>query len=246
MKNLLKPLASKSLKEEFIELFEGLILSGEYAVGQRLPPERELGKQLNVSRPVVHEGLVELAARGLVTMIPRRGTVINDYRKAGSLTLLISLVNYHKGSLAPLLLDSLIETRLLIESETARLAALNRKEENIINLKEILEEEKNASPWDVEHHTKFDFAFHHEISLASENLVLPLLLKSFEPAYTNLSGEFFAQNDVLPVVIGFHAGIVKAIEDKDPENAVGIMRDLLEHGKNILKECYPKNKEGRL
>ncbi|MCK7471367.1 MAG: GntR family transcriptional regulator [Desulfomicrobium escambiense] len=55
--------------------------------------------QLGVSRPVVHEGLVDLAAKGLVTMKPRVGTFVNDYRKEGSLSIPNSIINYQQGSL---------------------------------------------------------------------------------------------------------------------------------------------------
>jgi len=63
MQELLKPIRTESLKDVFISRFEELILSGSFPVGQKLPSERELALQLGVSRPVVHEGLVDLAAK---------------------------------------------------------------------------------------------------------------------------------------------------------------------------------------
>ena len=63
MNSMLKPLKAESLKEVFISRFEDLILTGKLAIGQRLPPERELAVQLGVSRPVVHEGLLDLQLR---------------------------------------------------------------------------------------------------------------------------------------------------------------------------------------
>ena len=131
MQGLLKPIRTESLKEVFINRFEELILSGKISVGQRLPSERELAVQLGVSRPVVHEGLLDLAAKGLVTMIPRVGTIVNDFRKEGSLSLLTSLVNYHQGGLEPHLLGSLLEMRQLFEVESARLAAHHRNREHL-------------------------------------------------------------------------------------------------------------------
>jgi len=55
--------------------------------------------QLGVSRPVVHEGLLELAARGLVTIRPRHGAIVSDYRTQGSVTMLASLLAYQQGEL---------------------------------------------------------------------------------------------------------------------------------------------------
>ena len=97
MQDLLTPIEAPSLKDVFIERFESLILSGQLQIGQKLPSERELVLRLGVSRPVVHKGLVDLEAKGLVTLIPRVGAVVNDYRREGSLALLNSLVTYQKG-----------------------------------------------------------------------------------------------------------------------------------------------------
>ena len=131
MQELLKPIKNESLKDIFVARFEELILSGKLSVGQKLPSERELALQLAVSRPVVHEGLVDLAAKGLVSMKPRVGTVVNDYRKEGSLPLLNSLVNYQRGRLDAELLNNLLAMRMLFEVETARLAALNRRTKHL-------------------------------------------------------------------------------------------------------------------
>ncbi|MDD5712041.1 MAG: GntR family transcriptional regulator, partial [Smithellaceae bacterium] len=126
MKEFLTPLKTESLKEVFISRFEGLILSGKFSIGQKLPSERELALQLGVSRPVVHEGLVDLASKGLVTLKPRAGAVVSDYRREGSITLLNSLLNYHQGRLSPEILKGMVDMRRLLETETARLAAVNR------------------------------------------------------------------------------------------------------------------------
>ena len=101
MREMLQPLRAASLKDVFIERLEELILSGKVSMGEKLPSERALALQLGVSRPVVHSGLVELAARGLVTLTPRVGAVVNDYRRQGSLALLNSLISYRRGALDP-------------------------------------------------------------------------------------------------------------------------------------------------
>ena len=76
MKKIIEPIETKSLKEVFIDKFKDLILSGELEIGKKLPSERELSDLLQISRPVVHEGLIELASIGLVSMtLPSRMTV---------------------------------------------------------------------------------------------------------------------------------------------------------------------------
>jgi fatty acid metabolism transcriptional regulator FadR len=235
MQELLKPIRAESLKDVFIRRFEELILSGKFPIGQKLPPERELALQLGVSRPVVHEGLVDLAAKGLVTMIPRVGTLVNDYRREGSLALLTSLVNYHRGNLEPGLLVSLLEMRQLFEVETARLAALHRNREQLDFLCALLQKEDSINHLDVDAICELDFDFHHLLALASGNHIYPLLLNSFKHCYANLAGQFFSDPTVVPVVFDFHKKMVKAIQDKDEKSAATIMEQMLNHGAEHLK-----------
>ena len=95
----LKPIENESLKEKFIKYFENLILSGELKIGDKLPPERELAKKLNISRPIIHEGLIELQKRDLIKIIPRKGTFVNNYLKEGSIAFLESLLRYNNFKL---------------------------------------------------------------------------------------------------------------------------------------------------
>ena len=236
MQDILSPLKAESLKEVFVSRFEEFILSGKLAIGQKLPSERELALQLGVSRPVVHEGLVDLAAKGLVTIKPRVGTVINDYRKQGSLAILSSLINYHDGAIEPKLLNSMLEMRLLFEVEAAELAALRRNGGHMVAFREILEKEKQAGVRKLEKIVKLDFEFHHLIAMASGNIVYPLLINSFRQVYTNLSRQFFTNKKNIPDVFRFHHEMVEAIEKKDSVLSAGIMRQMLDHGEKHLKE----------
>jgi GntR family transcriptional repressor for pyruvate dehydrogenase complex len=235
MQELLTPIRAESLTDVFIRRFEDLILSGKFPIGQKLPSERELALQLGVSRPVVHEGLVDLAAKGLVSMVPRVGTMVNDYRREGSLSILTSLVNYHPGNLEPGLLVSLLEMRRLFEVETARLAALNRNQEQLDFLYTLLQKENTLNYQEVEAISELDFDFHHLIALASGNHIYPLLLNSFKHCYANLAGQFFSDPTVVPVVFDFHTKMVKAIKDKNEKSATRIMRRMLDHGAENLK-----------
>jgi GntR family transcriptional regulator, transcriptional repressor for pyruvate dehydrogenase complex len=210
MQEILMPIKTESLKDVFVSRFEEFILSGKLSIGQKLPSERELALQLGVSRPIVHEGLVDLAAKGLVTIKPRVGTIINDYRKQGSLAILSSLINYHDGFIEPKLLDSMLEMRLLFEVEAARLAALRRTDDHMEAFKGILEKEEKASRAKIEKVVGLDFEFHHLVSIASGNVVYPLLINSFSQVYTNLSRQFFSDKKLIPHVFRFHGEMVEA------------------------------------
>jgi GntR family transcriptional repressor for pyruvate dehydrogenase complex len=236
LSQLIEPLKTDSLKDVFVIRFEELILSGKVKIGQKLPSERELALQLGVSRPVVHEGLVELASRGLVSLKPRFGAIVNDYRKEGSITLLSSLIQYQKGKLEPELLDSLLQMRLLMEPQFARFAAENRSEEQVNEFHEILQKEESAHYKNIQNITDLDFEFHLLIAVASGNAVFPLLLNSFRQVYTNLSGQFFKDSQVIITVHKYHRDMVRALECKDAKKTVLIMKALLRHGEKYLRK----------
>lgn len=237
MIEMLQPLRAASLKDVFIERFEELIISGKVSIGQKLPSERALALQLGVSRPVVHEGLVELAARGLVTMKPRVGAVVSDYRRQGSLALLDSLISYRRGAVDQVLLDGLLSLRRLVESETARLAARHRTNEDLRDLEQVLAREVEVDAREVEALVDVDFDFHHCVALASGNPIYAMFVKSFEPAAKNLAGQFFAVDAVATTVFGFHRELARAIASGDEDGAGSVMVELLNHGRSVLHEA---------
>ncbi len=243
MLDLLSPLKNTSLKEQFVQRFEELILSGELKIGQKLPSERDLAAKLGVSRPVVHEGIVELAARGLVTLKPRIGTVINDFRKEGSIALLASLINYHKGGLDAKFLESILQLRTLMESEFARIAARNRTKESLAKLKLINAEELAADNNDHTRITELDFEFHLHVAIATDNMIYPLLINSFKPVYTNLSGLFFLHTDQARTVHRYHKELIHAIARKNSEKAGETMKAMLAHGEMHLRRLINTHTE---
>lgn len=226
----LEPLRAVRLKDAFLERFERLILSGELAPGDRLPPERDLAVRLGVSRPVVHEALLELEARGLVTVLPRQGTRVNDFRREGSLALLESVFRHRNGAWEAGLLRDTLALRRVIETEAARQAAENRGDTDVRTLHAVLEREDACAPRDVATLVALDFELHHEVAMASGNRVYPMLLKSFEPTYVGLGTRFFRDEGVVARVHGTHRELVLAIAARDVETAGAVMGALLDHG----------------
>ena len=234
------PVKTDSLKDVCIKRFEGLILSGAFVAGEKLPPERDLAKRLGVSRPVVHEALVDIAAKGLVTITPRKGTVVNDFRREGSIFLLTSLLEYHNGKLDPKLLEGLLNMRLLVEIETARLAAKYRTPAQLKEFRNVLKQEACSKHTDIETITQLDFEFHLILAIATDNLLYPLLLNSFKPVYTNLTGQFFEDVSVVSRVFDFHKKLVAAISAQDAEQAADIMHKMLSHGEERLRKIIAR------
>ena len=228
--DILPRLKKTTLVEDFIRRFEELILSGKLKIGDKLPSERDLAARLSVSRPVVHEGLIDLAAKGLVTRAPNGGAVINDFRTHGSISMLNTILNFQSGPLEPKLAQDITDLRLLLEVENVRLAALNRTDDQIQSLQDLLSEENRINVTDFEAVAELDFKFHLTLAVASNNAFYPLLVNSFKPLYLNGSEVFFSDVQLTPVVFDFHKQLVQAIADRDSQKAMGVMTTLLEHG----------------
>ncbi len=229
------PLTPRSLKDEFIERFESLILSGRFSPGERVPSERDLGSMFGVSRPVVHEGLRALESRGLVTIESRRGVRVNDYRREGSIEMLLSILNYSGGKLSPELFDGVLEMRLLFESETARLAAARRTEAQLAAIEDIVRRESGLDSPQPQAVTAIDYEFHLAVAIASGNQIYPLLMNSFRRIYRNILDLFYSDPGVIPTVFALHGRLSAAIAARDQELAKGAMQEILAYGERNLR-----------
>lgn len=228
-------MSKPSQKEKFIREIERRIISGELVCGDRLPTERELVEELNMSRTVVHSGLGELAALGFIKTKPRKGYLVTDYRTEGTLSVLESIMHYNGGNLAPDLLNGLMQSRRLIELETASLAAEKRTGNDLKVLEDILRAERESTA--REERFELDFSFHHTVAVASKNPLYPLILKSFEPLQKQLIESFYSIiADPLSVTVR-HERLFDAIKESDARMSSEIMAEILEHGEKILKEA---------
>lgn len=221
----LEPLKSESLKEAFIRKFEELILSGELEPGRRLPSERDLAERLQVSRPVVHEGLIELAKTGLVTKKARHGWRVNDYRREGSIELLSSLLRFHGGQLDRGFLREFAEFRASLEAAAAEEAAQKRTEGQIAELEEH-HRAFCAAAGDPARQAEYDFRFHWTVNMASGNRLYPLLVNSLKQVYTRMLEQFYRNHRVAAVVEGYQADLLAALQGRDKGEAGRVMKEM--------------------
>lgn len=181
-------LSAPSLKEMFIQELEGMILSGKLAVGEKLPPEREIAESMQVSRGVVNSGIVELSRKGFLSIKPRVGTFVADYRRIGTLETLISIINYNRGVLRSSEIRSILEIRLALSTLSLRLAIPQMKQKDIESLRTYADGIAKAS--DAKEASAKAFDFHHELAVLSGNMLMPLLYYSFKEAVVALWERF--------------------------------------------------------
>ena len=132
-------LSAPSLKELFIQQLQGMILTGRLSVGAKLPPERELARQMQVSRAVVNGGVTELAQQGFLEVRPRQGTFVADYRRKGNLRTLIAIMEYAGGVLGNDEVRSILEVRRALEHLAVQRAIAQASDESMARLGEIVQ-----------------------------------------------------------------------------------------------------------
>ena len=170
-------LSAPSLKDLFVKQIQGMILSGELAQGTALPPERELARQMQVSRAVVNGGLAELAAQEFVEIRPRQGTFVADYRRNGNLSTLIAIMEYNGGTLGREEIRSILEVRRALEQLAVGLILRNATDEDIERLGDLVAHIAGAQT--PQQAAERAFEFQHELALISGNSILPLFYYSF-------------------------------------------------------------------
>lgn len=175
-------LSSPSLRELFVEQLEHMILSGKLKIGEKLPPERQLAEMMQVSRAVVNGGLTDLEKNGFIITKPRSGSYVADYRSKGNLNTLLAIMKYNGGRIRNQEIRSIFEVRLALDSLVTNLSIRRMTDEEIQNLKEIVERIRTSSQADA---VEAAFDFQHELALYSGNTLIPLIFQSFRaPIFT--------------------------------------------------------------
>src|SRR5512144_2293892 len=123
----------RRLSRQIAEQIRGLIHSGEFPAGARLPPERDLARQLGVSRPSVREALIALEVEGLVEVRIGSGIYVQaprgkDPPAEGADT---------HAEAGPF---ELLRARYVIEAECAALAAKSAKRAQVAAIEEAIGE----------------------------------------------------------------------------------------------------------
>lgn len=177
-------LSAPTLKELFVNELENLILSGKLEIGERLPSERELAASMQVSRAVVNSGIAEMESKGFLVVKPRVGTFVEDYRRNGSLSTLVSIMNYNGGMLRKNEIKSILEVRIALDHLAIKQTIEHATDEEILKLQYFVEHLHTCK--DNEEAADLAFRFHHELGFISGNTLLPLFFVSFRTPVTSL------------------------------------------------------------
>ena len=213
----------RRLPEEIVDQIETLIVNSELRVGDPLPPERELARQLQVSRNVLREAIGMLAQKGLVQVRPGAGTFVAQPTAA----FIADTLHLHLRLNPGLLLD-FIEARIGLETETAGMAAVRAADCHIEALKKTLDD-MDAFRGDPDRYVEADADFHIELARATGNQVLVLLITSLRAALRENVRYFVSKPEVVEKSLRYHHEIYDAVAAHQTDAARVAMRGHFAH-----------------
>ncbi|MGY4297032.1 DNA-binding FadR family transcriptional regulator/predicted dehydrogenase [Bradyrhizobium sp. i1.4.4] len=164
------------------------IIAGRYAEGTRLPGDAEMIAMFGVSRPVLRESVKTLVAKGLLTTKARVGTVVRE-RAAWNMFDADVLAWHLDAGIDKRFLNDLAEIRLAVEPRAAMLAAAQRSEDDLAELRRCMDRMRFEAS-DSVGFADADLALHVAVARASGNLFMRSIGHVIEAA---LRASFHAQ-----------------------------------------------------
>jgi GntR family transcriptional regulator, transcriptional repressor for pyruvate dehydrogenase complex len=239
---MLKPIENKRVAEEIVGQLRDLILTGAYAPGDKLPPERNLAKELGVNRSSLREALKKLEHLGLVKIRQGDGTRVQDFMQTGGIDLVSHLVPLAQDG--PGILQDVLEFRRIYGREVARLAAERCDPADLEKLAALADATDEAAT--AEQVLRLDFEFYVALTQAAKNRVLGLLINTTRQAVLNYASFFVHFNVSTDVVRRHHRALIKALAKHDAETAAKIADTYMARGaEHLLAVSAPAPAEPR-
>jgi GntR family transcriptional repressor for pyruvate dehydrogenase complex len=226
-------LAPQTASDSAVRFLRAMIFSGELGPGDKLPPERDLGMRLGISRMTLRLALKALESTGYI--VTRRGSR-GGSRVADESALLDcwnQWMRQHAGELA-----DIFEFRTTVEARLAALAAERRSDDDLEAMKRALDLERGRQDWSSLFRTDVDI--HRSIARAAAS---PRL----EQAMMTARGDLFIPVNLRRLegkehlVHDAHTAIMEAIRKTDPVTAAETMRRHMEQVRMLVNKALEES-----
>ncbi len=240
---MFKSISSKKVYEQVIEQIQQRILNGELKKGDKLPSERELSEQMNVSRTSIREAIRVLETMGVIDSKQGEGNFICTNIDKSLIEPLSMIFKLNDGTW-----KDILELREIFELQIVKLAALRATEEDCMELKFIIDEMRKETevPYNKKTVVLLDQKFHNKLVLISKNY----LIESFFLMSSKLFENFIedARDKIITkywgdeILFEKHNAIYEAIRDKNPDLAYEKMKEHMEViGKSYMEVTLFEN-----
>ena len=210
----LTPVEHISIQDAIRHQIYELLAAGDLQPGSPLPSEKELARQINVSRPALREAIRGLAGEGLLEV--KRGKGIFVSRPSPGLAVRRQLLDL-------MFVDDyardILEARQILEPEVAAMFAAKATDEDLEQLESIIYGAESG-----ELGSEGMWMFHMKIVRVAGNTALLGILQVF---YEMLQRS--ENNDEVPQVVSLHRKLLEALKKRDPEIARSAMADHVSH-----------------
>jgi len=219
-------LTPETASDSAVHFLRAMVFSGELGPGDRLPPERDLGARLGISRMTLRLALKALESTGYIvtTRGSRGGSRVTD--AASLLECWSHWMRQHSGELG-----DIFEFRMTVETRLAFLAAERRTDDDLEVIGNAVAGELGPKDWSSLYRADMDV--HRSIARAARS---PRL----EQAMMDARGELFIPVDLARLedrpqqVHDSHNAILEAIRDRDRERAAEEMRRHIELVRKLI------------
>lgn len=223
----------RDLQQKIIAKLRDLIEYKNLEPGDKLPSERMLSEKFEVSRSNIREAIQKLEFYGILYSKPQSGTFIADIGRTAMSGMMEDILDLEEPDF-----KSLVETRILLELKTVRLAALRRTNEDLEALQLALDAYKNKV-LNKEDAVEEDLLFHLAIAKASKNSSMSTFMLIITPEIiTNFEKYHVCDSSLSMQGIQEHENIFQAIKDQNPKKAKEMMKV---HFKVLYQYCYHTN-----
>ena len=212
---MFNPTQKSSVSADTIQQIAEMIRTGNYAAGDRLPGERQLARQLQVSRASVREALRKLETVGLLDIRQGLGTYVRDPNR-----------EVIQASFPPYILtdqdtlQKLFEIREIIEVEAAARAAQRATADQLATMRHWLAAVETAiARQESEGIITADVEFHRQIIISTGNDILVNFMDSIVDVLRDMRWDSSRIPALLPEIITGHRAILAAIEARDSVGA---------------------------
>lgn len=216
---IIRPLRSSQATEQVVARVYELIKRDDLKPGERLPPERELAKQLGISRPALRAGLSSLISMGVLQSRQGAGTFIVDGPPALDSEPLRLLAQLHGFGF-----DNMFETRAILEVGAAGLAAERATAEHLAVMSDEIAEMFSALK-DPQQFLVHDVGFHRAVAAASGNPTLATLVEMVSAILYERRRDTIDRAHDFNEALELHRRVYRAIRARKPEEAREAMRE---------------------
>lgn len=226
---MLKTIEHTRVSNEAVEQIVSLIRDRKLLPGDRLPGERQLVRELGISRTSVREALRALEGMGLIEVRAGIGAFVKH-----------PISEFVNGALPPrLLIDretlkKLYQMREIIEVGAVAVAAQTAADEHLDVIRQAMERMETCyADDDLDGMVNADIDFHRGILVATDNEILVRVMDNISDLLKEMRRASLSIREGVPLTIAGHRAILEALERRDPDRA---KRAMQEHLRTVIQK----------